>query len=316
MFRILRFPAVVVLVALPMLALARPPLIYHQTVNMTANQGANVKLMLGSPDVQIAVKPVKSVTVTVDIWANASSKDDKAKIVNRLAPTTSMQGDDVLVRSPENHGSHWSFGWHQSPEVLVSVVMPPSMNVNYRLGSGDFRFDNAGAPTAINGESGSGDVMVHSASKQLVIKAGSGDLDIGQNGNADQAKLTAGSGDVRFEGTVQTLDIHTGSGDMNINAGMHSARLNAGSGDITAHWRNLSQGSSLSADAGSGDVMFYFPDGTALTGRLSTGSGDMESQSPGTLSSEHHVFTLSGGNGAVTLDASTGSGDLILRKGG
>ena len=305
------------LLALPVLALARPPLIYHKVANLPAHSGGAVQLVLSSHDVVVNVKAGDSVSVTTDIWAAAGSEESKAKIIARYAPTVSADGNDVVVRSPRHHGWHFSFGWGESPQAQVTVVMPPDMNINYRLGSGDFRFDNDGAATSIKGESGSGDAYVVSASKQLGLKAGSGDMRVKLANAAAAVKLDTGSGDIGFSGTADSLSLEAGSGDITVNdAVAKSASISTGSGDIVAHWNKLAAGASIAGGAGSGDVLMYFPAATVIGGRISTGSGDVNTDFPATIHGNHHSYTLSGGAGAVQVDLNTGSGDVTLHKGG
>ncbi|MGH8128173.1 MAG: DUF4097 family beta strand repeat-containing protein [Gammaproteobacteria bacterium] len=304
-----------VLLALPVLALARPPLIYHKVATMPAHSDGAVRLVLGSSDVVVNIKTGNTVSVTTDIWADADSKDAKAKVVARYASTVSASGDDVVVRSPRNHG--WHFSWGESPQTRVTVAMPMAMALNYRLGSGDFRFDNVGATTSIKGESGSGDVFVNAASKRLDVRAGSGDMQASIDNAAGSTTLHTGSGDIRFSGMTGGLNLDAGSGDITVNdAVAKSASITTGSGDIVVHWRKLATGTTINGNAGSGDVVMYFPADTVIGGRISTGSGDVDTDFPATIHGSHHSYTLSGGAGAVQVDLDTGSGDAELRKGG
>lgn len=308
--RVLALPA---MLFLPAMALARPPLLYHQVTRVTVHPGGTLRLELESQDAKISVRPGTRLTVATDIWAHASSGRAKADLIKLLVPATSIVGNDVLVKAPENRGWAWHFGWG-SPEVLVSVVMPPDMTVDYNVGSGDFLFDTADAPTAIRGKSGSGDVVIESSSKTVVVSAGSGDVSVALNGSADEARLETGSGDLKFSGSATLLILRTGSGDVSARASAQSALLRSGSGDIRARWSDLAAGAVIKATAGSGDVLFYFPAGTSLGGVLSTGSGEVVSPFPAMLGGDRHVFHLAGGTGSVRLDVDTGSGDLILRK--
>lgn len=303
--------------AMPALALARPPLIYHRVANLVAHPGGSVRLALSSDDVVVRVKPgASSVTVTSEIWANAGSDSAKKTIIRRLAPHVTAKGKDVLVKSPEHHGWSLHFGWGSSPQALVTVQMPPSMAVHYRLGSGDFHFDNPDAPTAIDGISGSGDVRVDSSSSRVLVKSGSGDLVVNLHGAAGQVRLGTGSGDIDFTGSARSLKFAAGSGDIQIHrASTQSASITTGSGDIVAHWSKVEAGGALHASAGSGDLVMYLPRDTVVGGHISTGSGDVNSGFPVTVRGSHHFYTLTGGSGAVTVDMNTGSGDVTLHKG-
>lgn len=300
----------------PALACARPPLIYHHIATFAAHPGGSLNLRLGSQDVKIVVRSARQVSVTAAIWADVDSSHAKSALIARLAPTTSVQGTNLLVRSPNDRDR----GWHDSTSVrtLVSVVMPPDMNVDYKLGSGDLNFDGPSAVSEIRGDSGSGDTRIRSSSKTIAVDNGSGDLAVDLLAPAVEARLATGSGDVSFQGSAQSLALRSGSGDVRAHASAHAAVVRTGSGDMLIHWGKLVAGASIQATAGSGDVHFDFPATAVLGGVLSSGSGAVESAFPviltGHLHSDHHFYHLAGGAGAVTVDIYTGSGDLILRK--
>lgn len=317
MYRISRGFVLAALLTLPAGALARPPLIYHRVANLVAHPHGSVRLALSLHDVVMHVQPGNSVTVTTDIWAAAGSAGAKHEIIKRLAPTVSAQGDDILVAAPRHSGWSINLGWGGGPQALVSVTLPPGMAVDYRLASGDFRFDNPGAPNPIHGISGSGDVVVHSASQALAVRCGSGDVTVRLDGGAGDVQLHTGSGDIDFAGSAGTLKAEAGSGDLEIDdASARTADLGTGSGDIVAHWRKVAAGGSVSASAGSGDVTMYFPSDTVVAGQISTASGDVDTAFPATLHGGRHSYTLAGGSGAVRVDLNSGSGDVSLRKGG
>lgn len=316
MLRLLRVAVGACALTLPTLALARPPLVYHHVTSVPAPAGGSLQLRLGSQDAVVTVRPVHSVSVTVDIWARAGSDRAKAELVRRLAPTATIAKGQVLVSAPTTRGWHMDFGWGASPEVRVSIVMPADMKLDYRMGSGDLNYDNPAAANDIDGENGSGDTRIAGSSGRLNVDNGSGDVFVTLHGAADSATITAGSGDVHFSGSARSLVLRSGSGDVEAEASARSAMLRTGSGDISARWHDLAPGAVIQASSGSGDLLLRFPAETVLAGRLSTGSGDIESAFAATRSGSRHVLTLPGGANAVTLDASTGSGDLILRKGG
>ena len=51
-----------------------------------------------------------------------------------------------------------------------------------------------------------------------------------------------------------------------------------------------------------------------IGGRISTGSGDVNTDFPATIRADHHTYTLVGGTGAVQVNLDAGSGDVALRK--
>lgn len=315
MNRPIRYAAFALLLAFPVLALARPPLIYHKVTEAAAHPGGTVKLVLSSHDVVVDIKAGDKVSVTTDIWASADSKDEKSRIIERYAPTVESSGDDVVIRSPSHHG--WHFGWGRSPQARVTLVMPPAMALDYRLGSGDFRFDNPSAKTDVKGENGSGDVYFKGNPGRLRLTAGSGDMQVASGTDSGPVSVHTGSGDVGFSGSATTLSLGTGSGDITATAEVtKAAKLGSGSGDIVVHWKKVAAGASIRSSSGSGDVDMYFPADTVIGGRISTGSGEVNTDFPALIHGSHHSYTLSGGDGAIQVDVGTGSGDVSLHKEG
>lgn len=314
MNRSFRYAALALLLAVPVAALARPPLIYHKTASVAAHPGGTVKLVLSRHDLVVDVKSGDKVSVTTEIWSSAGSSDEKSRIIKRFAPSVETSGDDVVIRSPTHHG--WHFGWGGSPQARVTVVMPGNMNLEYRLGSGDFRYDNPAAKIDVKGESGSGDVRFAGDPGRLHLSAGSGDMEVASGADAGPVSVHTGSGDVEFRGTATTLSLGTGSGDVTATAAVtKSAKLGSGSGDIVVHWNKVAAGASISGGSGSGDLVMYFPPSTVVGGKISTGSGDVNSDFPALIHGSRHSFTLSGGPGQITVDLDTGSGDITLKKG-
>jgi len=315
MNRSTRFAALVLLLVFPVLAFARPPLIYHKVDSVASHAGGTVKLVLSSHDLVVDVKPGDKVSVTTDIWASADSSDEKSKIINRYAPTVESSGDDVVIRSPSSHG--WHFSWGRSPQARVTVVMPADMKLDYHLGSGDFRFDNPTAKMDVKGESGSGDVYFKGNPGRLHLTAGSGDMQVASGTDPGPVSVHTGSGDVGFSGSATTLSLGAGSGDITATAELtKAAKLGSGSGDIVVHWKKVAAGASIKGSSGSGDLDMYFPPDTVIGGRISTGSGDVNTDFPALIHGSHHSYTLSGGDGAIQVDVGTGSGDVGLHKGG
>lgn len=315
MHRSVRFGLWVFLLALPALAVASPPRIYHHVQQLPAHPGGAVLLRLSSHDVLVRVKAGDSVSVTTDIWSSAGSESDKQALIKRHAPAVWAEGNDVEVGPPNHHGWGWHIGWESRYQARVTVVMPNNMHLDYHLGSGDFRFDNPAATLAVTGESGSGDVYFKGDPQKLHLRAGSGDMDVTTGADTGSVSARTGSGDVVFNGSATNLALGAGSGDITVNDGVaRSVVLRSGSGNLVAHWKKLDAGATVMSNSGSGDVVMYFPSATVIGGKISTGSGDVNTDFPALIHGGHHAYTLAGGQGAITVDLETGSGDISLRK--
>ena len=316
MIRSTRSFILLLLLAFPAIAVARPPLIYHHVEQIAAHSGGTVSLRLSSHDAVVSVKPGKHVSVTTDIWSSTGSKSNKEELIKRYTPAVWADGDDVEVGPPDHHDWGWHFGWESSHEVRVTVVMPGDMKLDYRLGSGDFRFDNPAATLAVKGESGSGDVFFKGNSRELRLSAGSGDMQVAMGSHAGPVYVHTGSGDIIYSGDATSLSLGAGSGDITVgHAVAQTAKVGSGSGDIVVHWGKLAAGATIKVSSGSGDLDLFFPAATVIAGKISTGSGDVNTDFPALIHGSHHSYTLSGGPSAITVDADTGSGDISLHKG-
>jgi hypothetical protein len=122
----------------------------------------------------------------------------------------------------------------------------------------------------------------------LNTASGSGDTtvaDVGEN-----TKISTGSGNIHATGLHGGFTMNSGSGDIYVEqASEGDVKVQAGSGNIEL--RNLRGG--LLAKTGSGNIKVA--GAPTVDWKLETGSGDVDFWS---------------GNAALTLDASTGSGDI------
>ena len=128
------------------------------------------------------------------------------------------------------------------------------------------------------------------APENAFLDAGSGSGDITDDGVGENAKISTGSGNIHAIGLHGGFKVDTGSGDIYAEqTGQGDVRAWTGSGNIEL--RNLR--GSLYAHTGSGNIK---ASGTpAADWKLETGSGNVE---------------LWPGSAALTLEASTGSGNV------
>lgn len=297
----------------PLLASARPPLIFHRVTRLTYRPGERLKIRLSMQDVEIKVGRSDSVRISSFIWASVNSRQARERLIHHFAPAVIQKENAVQVASRRHGGWHWSFNWGESLQAREVVTIPPTMAVRYQLGSGDFRFDNPGSTNSIRGFSGSGDVLVRSHSSHLVIRAGSGDARVFLGGHAQVLSVVTGSGDIELVGGARKIQLKAGSGDVEVHAGLgHMASIESGSGDIVARWRAFKSGGAIRVATGSGDVSMVFPEGTVLGGLIETASGDVKSAFPVSTEQGHHTYVLGGGRGAIHFHATTGSGDVSV----
>lgn len=304
------------------------PVVYRHQWSLTASPNGGVRLDLDSQDIQMRVRPGKTVAVTVTVRGDA---DDRAKLIDRYVPTVRTQGQDVIIRSPQNHARRW-FSFNRRSRALVEVALPPGMKVDFKLDSGDFSFNGESDRAPLAGRADSGDIEVRSASRIIDLNADSGDVRVTLSQPAERAALSADSGDVRFAGGAKQLDIHADSGDIfasgqtgdaTIDADSGdirvmdlggSLRANADSGDVTARWRRLPPNARIDIRTDSGDVSAALPADARLSGRVTTEGGSLDSDFAGRFNTKRTRLDLPGRQGAASVRIRTESGDVNLHK--
>lgn len=132
------------------------------------------------------------------------------------------------------------------------------------------------------------------APADVYLNASSGSGNVTDDGIGENAKLNTGSGNIHATGLHGGFSVGTGSGDIYVEqTSQGDVKAETGSGNIEL--KNLRGG--LHAETGSGDIKVG---GTpASLWHLQTGSGNVE---------------LWAGNAPLTLDASTGSGNVHTDK--
>ncbi len=140
--------------------------------------------------------------------------------------------------------------------IDYDIVVPASVALNLRSGSGDLEVQGAGR--FLTGTSGSGSVRAHGVQGPVELQTGSGDVELEESAAGD-VKAKTGSGSIRIRGLNGALVARTGSGDIEAEGRLNGpANLSSGSGSVRLH---LSPDSrfDLGASTGSGDIRLNFP---------------------------------------------------------
>ena len=165
------------------------------------------------------------------------------------------------------------------------------------------------------------------APENSILEAGSGSGDVTVDGVGENAKISTGAGNIRATGLHGGFTVGTGSGNIYAEqTGDGDVKAETGSGNVEL--RNIRGG--LRAGTGSGDIKVggapttlwhietgsgnveFWPGKAPLTLDASTGSGDIHSDQEMLTqgSSEHHHVTGKLNGGGPTVRIETGSGDI------
>jgi beta-lactamase regulating signal transducer with metallopeptidase domain len=165
----------------------------------------------------------------------------------------------------------------------------------------------APAGTLLGANSGSGNIVDEGVGKNAKLETGSGDIEAERLEGPFQVKT--GSGNITAEEVGEgDAKAETGSGDITIKGVHGGLHAQTGSGDIKV---TGTPSSSWTLETGSGNVEFW-GNNAPMTLDASTGSGevttDHEMLVRGSLSHQHITGSLNGGGPAVRMQ--TGSGDI------
>ncbi|MFD1954215.1 DUF4097 family beta strand repeat-containing protein [Paenibacillus thailandensis] len=269
---------------------------------------SNIDIESDSLDVNIVRGSGDDVVVTLAGRATKGIADNFTLDAEQNGDTLklTLQSDDSF-----RLGFHWS-------DVEMTVELPDKAwnEINARLSSGDLSLEGIQAESAAL-RSGSGDVKAVSlnASGEAVLEAGSGDIEI-EDITAEAIRAKSNSGDIEIERyEARLLDFDAASGDVALEDGFAELKGEAGSGNIHVNADELRYDSVLKN--GSGDISIDLAkEPEALTVSIRSGSGDAEVLKDGFVpqgNNDDNDANGMFGTGSVKLQASSGSGDIVLR---
>ena len=168
--------------------------------------------LAGSPDVEVAVGPAASVSVTTD--------DNILPIIE-----TTVAGETLKINSKRSYNTRLG--------VKVSITVPDLHGVSVS-GSGNIHVEGLKAGDMDASVTGSGDVTLSGAVERLHARiVGSGDLRAGDLAAKNVQVAVTGSGDATVRATEQLDATVTGSGNVRYSGDPPQVQHHVtGSGDI------------------------------------------------------------------------------------
>ncbi|MFT8318977.1 MAG: DUF4097 family beta strand repeat-containing protein [Sporolactobacillus sp.] len=260
---------------------------YHGQRQAASLEGVRHVTVNGrSMDVKIRPTDQNKLTAEVRGWGNHSVKKDGRFKIERHGSELQINEKNPLPFF------NIDFGWS---ELLVLVPKQVSSSLSVSTNSGDIKLSGIQMEN-IRVETGSGDVQadhLHVGS-HFAAHAGSGDINVRQLSDR-QAALSTSSGDIRVNAFTGALSAQTGSGDCELSDRQLSGNLHlqTSSGDIRLSFTNKPHDFTL----------HYQGD-----------SGDADVRIPGLLYSikTEHALAAKQGDGAIKIQARTGSGDFTV----
>ena len=278
----------------------------HQKHRFDARPGATVVVDVSFHRVEVTARPGDSIDVTVDITVKGDGSTAK-NVANDLQPKFLEEGDKIIIRSTRKKGWTWKSA---SAKGLVTVQMPPGMNLVVDSSSGGAEISGDFGDGVVRYDASSGGLKVDGAMRELHADTSSGSVKAAVMRPLERFTADASSGSVRLVGGAHDVKVDTSSGSINASGLLGDASFDASSGSITAQWSAIPANATVRADASSGGVSLSFPAGTVFSGSVDVSSGGIRTDFPGSMTKDH--LTLHGGAEAVDIKVDTSSGSVKL----
>jgi hypothetical protein len=287
----------------------------QETHTFPARAGKLVRLDVRSLDVQVKVAEADTITARVELQAQSTSRNASRRWIERNTPVFEDSDSVLEVRLPEraDHGLFFVGFFHSRGRL--DLVVPPACRLEVKTSSGDVRIEGGATlagPIRVN--TSSGDVTVTGGVGELIADTSSGDVRVS---GTELASLEAdtSSGDVTLSGGAGRAVVDTSSGDVHLEKMTGAVSVDTSSGDVWTIWTSLPAASKVHVRTSSGDVRLRLPEGTALSGEITTSSGRVHSAIPATSEDRGHRLRFAAPAAAVGFEVRTTSGDVNLRTG-
>lgn len=302
-----RVPLIVTVIVLFAATSAHADIELHQEHIFSARTGATVVVDVSFHSVEITARPGDTIDVSVDIEVKGSGSSSK-NALNELQPKFLEEGNKLIIRSTRKKGFSWK---SLSAKGLVTVQMPPGMNLTIDSSSGSAQISGDFGDAVVRFDASSGSLTVNGAMRELHSDTSSGSVKAVVTRPLDAFTADASSGSARLTGGAHEAGVDTSSGSANLAGLLGNASFDSSSGGITAQWDAIPAGAKVRAGASSGSVTLRFPAGTALAGEVEVSSGGIRSDFPGFMREKNNL-RFDGGPEAVDIEVDTSSGSVKL----
>ncbi|MGW1048397.1 DUF4097 family beta strand repeat-containing protein [Streptomyces sp. NPDC002521] len=220
---------------------------------------------------------------------------------NRLAAdnTAVTYEDGILAVTTSGDGSGAAV-LRSKPSVRLDVVLPAGSMLAFDAESADL--DVHGSLAGLTADTGSGDVVAEDVTGDVRLDSTSGDVRLGRVGGS--LSFTTHSGDLRVRSVGGSVHGNSSNGEAYLGTTEGDVQFDSESGDVHI---SAARGGAIRVTTSSGDVTVGVEDGIGVFQNLKTGSGDRH----GDLA---HGAPACDGAPALTLDVTTGSGDIAVRR--
>ena len=286
----------------------------EERVSHTFDVGDDGELSLSNISGDIRVEATSGGQIVLEAIKQLHGRAN-SDLLDAVRIDISHTGDRVRVetRYPHDRDHHHGRG---GVSVDYRVQVPAGTEVELSSVSGDILLRGVSGETSVQSVSGSVDVQ--DAPNLVRAKSVSGDVDVRAARSDDDLEIASVSGEVTIDDVqAEELDIASVSGDVTMDdVECEQGEFDSVSGDIRYRGRIVS-GGRYEFKSHSGDVVLTINDDVGFELEARTFSGDVESEFAMTVSSRGRrgqSIDAVVGDGSAVIEATTFSGDVVLRK--
>lgn len=293
-----------------------------ERISRTFEVGSNGELSLSNISGDIRVEATSGGEITVEAVKRMRGRAD-AELLEEVEVDISHTGDRVRVetRYPRDRNGgrdHDHDHDHRGGGVSVSyrVSVPVSTEVEVRSVSGDVYVNGVEGETSV--QSVSGEVQVTDTPSLVRAKSVSGDVEVQRARSDDDLEIASVSGEVTLSDVeAEELDVSSVSGDVSMDSvACDEGEFDSVSGNIHYTGR-ITDGGQYEFKSHSGNVIITIGDDVGFELEANTFSGAVESDFAMKVSARGERgrnLTAVVGDGSAVIEATTFSGNVILRK--
>ncbi len=321
----LRLKLAVAAILLPWMAVAAEEGSFDRTLSVTGP--VQLEVRTGSGSVEVTTGASGSVEVHGVIRARSGFffATDAAEKVRRIEDNPPVEQQGNVIRVGRRAIEYESL--YEGVSISYRIVVPPETALVSKRGSGSQTLGDLKGP--VEATTGSGSLTIGSIGGDVMARAGSGSIRIDGVGGSLEVKTGSGSIDARaVRGAITAsagsgwieleqagegdVAVHSGSGGVRVRGVRGGLSVSTSSGSIRAQGEIVRD---WSLEASSGGITVELPPEASFELDASTGSGNIDSERPLTVTGRISRQALRGavGSGGPRLEIETSSGSILIR---
>ncbi len=261
-------------------------------------------------DLRVQNSDVDRIEADVELHIGGTGEEKAKRWIENHTPEFSDSEDSLKVTVEPAKSGFLGFG-RLSAKARLAFRVPGEINPDLTTSTGNIQvrgdFPNA-QPLRLR--SLAGDITLIGATRSLHINGGEGEIQIEVFRPLDEFFARSSSGSINLTGGAREARAGTGSGAIRLENISGNVEASTSNGRVTVIWDRIGEDAQVRIRSASGRVILQLPGNTRPQGRLSTTTGNVRSEFPGTVTADGGTLQLSGDG--PTFDVETASGEIQL----